>query len=413
MVFSKILQTRGCNSGFYCPDAFSEVACPPQRPYSPPNSGSLANCTCAMGTYLVAANQSCVPCTASCTAWGMYLPVSQCLGRNGATSDATCVPCTNLPPANAQSTDSGIEIVGSGGFCPFQCNAGYQLHSSGVSQSTCAYTFACVPVPRLPSTGSSVLLYYSAGSLPLDYLRVDKGVRTCTPVLGLTNALVNPSASPQYWQPQKTSCVGLCVPSQPLQLCYAANASQIIDPQNPWYGLASPLNCTPCAAPLLPVGAQPLPTPLGPASCQPTVMCGQAAHYFNSTAWACQSCKALEAQVCPNNTRLRGMGCLGNFRPFSLDSPASDCVQCTLSMPDPSIEGQTFLNYNSVNGTPATGGCAIERCAPLQRNYFWSVPCAGPSLSLSFPWPICEDDVSAERRRCRGDPDPMQNRAMS
>ena len=51
-VFSKILQTRGCNSGFYCPNAYSEIACPAQRPWSPPNSFSNANCSCAMGTYL-------------------------------------------------------------------------------------------------------------------------------------------------------------------------------------------------------------------------------------------------------------------------------------------------------------------------------------------------------------------------
>ena len=81
-------------------------------------------------------------------------------------------------------------------------------------------------------------------------------------------------------------------------------------------------------------------------------------------------------QVCPNNTRLRGMGCLGNYQPFNTLSPL--CIKCTLQMPDPSIEGNTYLNYNSVNGTVSTGGCAIENCAALITNYYWSIPCAGP-----------------------------------
>lgn len=98
-VFSKLLDTRPCAVGFYCPDAFTESACPTERPWSPPGSASLANCSCRRGQYLSAAQGGCALCTTECTLPGTYLPYSQCMGKDGATKDAPCLQCTNLPPS--------------------------------------------------------------------------------------------------------------------------------------------------------------------------------------------------------------------------------------------------------------------------------------------------------------------------
>ena len=382
MVFSKILQTRGCRSGYYCPDAFTETACPSGKPWSPPNSAFLSNCTCAMGTYLSAATGGCVPCTSSCALSGQYLPLSQCMNKNGAVADGVCLPCTNIPSANAQGIlGSGVELLPLGGICSFQCNSGYQLHSNAGPSGICSYTFACIPPTALPMSSGGKYVFYdtvkTGVSLPLDSFVVS--TVSCTPVLSFTSTLAE--LSPSAWTEQPDSCIGLCDPSQPaLQLCYAANAtaSIIIDPQRPWYGLTASVNCTRCPRlPLLPVGSQliALKNNNFDTCHQPQVACIQDGYYFNGTAWACQSCKDKELQMCSNTTRLRGMGCLGNYQ------ASMECVQCPLRMPDPSIRGQTYLNYNS----GANGICAIQNCASLQRDYFWSVACAGDVGGTQMP----------------------------
>ena len=177
--------------------------------------------------------------------------------------------------------------------------AGYLLHSLGTSTSTCTYTFQCVAVTQLPQDPiSKNYLYYFSPNLPVDSLLVDTTTSSCTPVLGLTDVLVNPSAASQQWLQQPTSCIGAC--GSPLQLCYAANTSQIINPQLPWYGLASPMNCTKCpSAPLLPSGSQVM-----GSGCQASVICPLSNYYFNSTAWQCESCLVRQQQVllvCPHH----------------------------------------------------------------------------------------------------------------
>ena len=372
-VFSKLLQTRGCSSGFYCPDAFTEVACPSNRPWSPPNSSLQAQCGCLAGKYLSNGTTLCVPCTARCTQTaGYYLPVSQCLAKNGAIADAPCLPCSNLPPALATSTRLGIELPSVGGICPFACAYGSLLVQ--LSTGACASQYSCQPVTRIPSLNGNYVYY--GGQLPVDSFAVDS--TSCQKSHLLTDALnsLYVANAAGQWVPQPTSCFPQCQ----RQLCYAANASSIVDPLNPWYGLGAPVTCVQCPA------TAPLPTNAWiksytalaqQSACQTSFIKCFDGLYFNQTAWQCQSCIQRELQVCPTGTKLRGQGCLNSSKPFNLSAPVADCMPCTLSMPDPC--SQTFLNYNSLNGSSEIGGCAIEKCATLPPLYYWSRPCGGDS----------------------------------
>ena len=387
-VFSKLLVYRACLSGSYCPDAFTELSCPPERPWSPANSSTLQNCSCSAGKYL-SASGVCQPCTAACTQpSGYYLPSSICLLKNGATADAPCLPCTNLPsPASAAATGNGFELLGVGGICPFACSYGATLSLQGQPSSSqptvCGAQYTCTPMASLPQNSEGQYLFYATGgALPADAFRVDGA--TCTKTQLLSSALLNLAAP--LWLPQLPSCYGQC--GTPSQLCYAPAVAKSFGGQ-PWYAPDRQLQCQSCPPPsLLPSNAavQYYVALAQASACRaPFIQCTAAETYFNTTAWECQSCLVRESAVCPPGTRLRGQGCRNLNKQFNLTSPAVDCLTCTLNMPDPSIHNRTFLNYNSLNGTQGDGGCAIESCAPLQTGFYWSEPCAGDVQGKQSP----------------------------
>jgi len=392
-VFSKLLQTKNCASGSYCPDAFTQTPCPSTRPWSPINSSSLDNCTCLPGTFL---NQSriCHPCTSSCNSLsGYYLPYVQCMGKYGATADAPCMPCMNIPASNAISTGNGYQLNNgaASGLCPFQCVYGTQLTASGGTGDACSMQYSCIRIAALPQNAQGQYLFYSGMAFPVDSFQISTStymsqatfITSCTTSKLLSNALLAVSQQKYSgWSTQPLSCNGQCNASNLQQLCYAGNASWIVDPLQPWYGLSSPVTCIKCPSPsILPSGAYVMGggSGLSPSSCQANIRCSDAAYYFNVTAWQCQSCRARELQVCTkNNTRLRGQGCLNDFsKPFNTTFPSADCVLCNLSMPDAaSTQGIVFLNYN------APGGCAMQACTPLASSFYWSQPCVGASPGL-------------------------------
>jgi len=375
-IFSKLLQDRPCAIGSYCPDPFTEILCPTERPWSPPNSFSLANCSCYKGTYL--SNLICKPCTSTCTISGTYLPTSQCMEKNGASQDAPCIPCTNLPSSNAISTGIGFEFATSIGICPFTCTSGSILtRLSSSSITTCQSVYSCKPLTQIPKNSNGQYIYYAESSiLPVDAFDIKPADHECIKLPGLTYALDDPT----LWKPQLDSCYQRCS-STAQTLCYADIYPSSPFLETPWYSLTGSLQCKLCPN----LKALPSSVYLSPyialeqkAACEllPLIQCADPTFYFNKTAWECQSCKLREQLVCPNNTRLRGQGCLGVLTSsFNLTNPTADCQQCNLNMPDPKIHGQTYLNYN--NGASETGGCAIEQCALLPISNFWAIPCGG------------------------------------
>lgn len=390
-IFSKLLETVACPSGFYCPDAFTQIACPPERPWSPTQSFALANCSCRAGTYLSLDGLTCIDCTPRCTTPGTYLPFSQCMGKNGATADAPCAPCTNLPASNATSTGVGFEFLGSYGVCPFACNTGTLLLTQVQASSTCGSRFACQPVLQVPRNSQGQPLFYSYSSvLPTDGLLVDARNVICNKMLGLTSALNTLSAT--QWTPQLDTCYLQCTPNA--QPCYALPVATGGFAATPWYNLTAPLACAPCpGAAVLPssVLLQPYTALDQRLVCDPTssalvIDCAQDEYYFNRSAWDCQSCRAREQLVCTaNGTRLRGQGCLGVSTPFNFTEPAADCQRCTLVTPTTN-RGETYLNYLSTRPTAAAnGGCAIEPCVQLQKNFYWAIPCGGDRAGLQRP----------------------------
>jgi hypothetical protein len=403
-IFSRLLHTRPCAVGFFCPDAFTERACPKERPWSPANSSTEANCSCRAGTYLqldpVSLNATCVACTPRCTVPGTYLPFSQCMGKNGATEDAPCLPCTNVPNS-AISTGVGFELLGGDGICPFACTQGALLSLSaaggGATPTICAARYTCTPLTQPPRNADGQYLYYSPSPvLPVDALLVNADQGVCQRALMLTSTLN--ALLPTEWSPQITSCFQRC--SNPQQLCYAVSLLEGGLPATPWYTLSAPAQCAPCPglAPLPQFATvQPYVALEQHAACVelPRIQCSQdaPAYYFNRSAWACQLCKDRELQVCPSGTRLRGQGCLFVQTPFNLTAPAVDCQRCTLAIPSASLRGVRFLNYNSPNGTSATGGCAIDACAPLPPAFYWSTPCVGDQPGVQRPCSL--DDCPA------------------
>ena len=386
-VFDTLLKNRPCASGSYCPDAFTEIGCPFDRPWSPAGSSSLQNCSCAAGKYM-SPSGACLPCTPACTqTTGYYLPQSLCLLKNGATADAPCQPCTNLPPANATPTGNGWELAGAGGICPFTCAYGCTL---GLAQpdsqlSLCVTRYLCSPVTTPPTGANGKYVFYSA-PLPTDGLTVvrDGSGVTCNKAPLLTNALQT-QGSP--WQPQTLSCFGQCAGGVQ-QLCYAQPSTAPLQfPSMPWYALDAIVQCKSCPSPsLLPSNAIPaVYVALDKPSCVggSFIQCTTPGSYFNASAWACQSCLERQALVCPNSTRLRGQGCLGVQTPFNRQAPSADCIRCTL--PLPAADSKTFLNYISVNGTEATGGCAYEQCAASRPTFYWSVACGGDVQGTQLP----------------------------
>ena len=114
-VLQHLLVWQPCPSGFYCPTALQAppLPCPQDTfPWSPPGSSSLANCTCARGSYLyyyaATGTRACRPCAApSLCGTGQYLAgYTRCTAMDGATSPGACAPCTNAPPSAPQPSRS-------------------------------------------------------------------------------------------------------------------------------------------------------------------------------------------------------------------------------------------------------------------------------------------------------------------
>jgi hypothetical protein len=65
VILNNILLWSACPERFYCPTALDPpVPCPSTMPWSPVGSASIANCTCARGSYLLQTQNSrtCMPC---------------------------------------------------------------------------------------------------------------------------------------------------------------------------------------------------------------------------------------------------------------------------------------------------------------------------------------------------------------
>jgi hypothetical protein len=160
VILKNILQWVDCPSRFYCPTALDEpIPCPAFMPWSPSGSASVANCTCARGTYL-SAQRTCVTCPdRSACPVGQYMSGwTQCTQQDGATSPGVCIGCTNLPTANAVYVGAGKEAAyfqGDGktayaGVCPFTCTAGARLTGSKI----CDSNYKCTPIGA-PLIGSA------------------------------------------------------------------------------------------------------------------------------------------------------------------------------------------------------------------------------------------------------------------
>lgn len=385
-VFSKILEEVNCSSGRYCPDTFSDIACPPELPWSPPGSGFLTNCTCARQTYW---NGSvCLPCTFTCEGMlGYYLPRSQCMQKDGATQDAPCTRCTNIPMERAVANGVGVELRSGGGTCPYQCIFGSEMDQSRgeTGKSICEQVFACKPVvPRKKALSNKYT--YKESLDPL--VHIDRVILTedrCQVMKPFSNQIAQIDLLEGGWLEHPTSCKWACSQSA---ICYAENQSQpLIDPKIPWYSLSARTNCTQCP------GLRSIPSQevflrdvdssnvlLGSALCQdPKLFCNDT-HYFNQTVWACQSCSARESAICPPMNKLRAGGCMNRYEPFNSSDPSADCQRCPLNIPNLNeSRGILYLNYLNASG------CSLDNCDRLTSGFFWKTPC-GADVSGVQAW---------------------------
>lgn len=384
-IFEQLLSETICEIGFYCPNAYSQIACPLERPWSPQGSGFLSNCTCAAGKYL-SSDSVCVPCTSSCQHLpGFYLPETQCMRKNGATADAPCRRCDNLPLERAVADGAGLELRSGVGACPFHCIFGSELDQSNTAtsgQSTAEKLFACKrPIARKNANNKYVFLATLSRVDDLDRITYTPATTSnlayWSIVLSFTEKLKEP------WREQPTSCLGgACAASH---ICYAEDQpAPVVDASIPWYSFAAIVNCTRCPLlPEMPDGAF-LRTShdvlVGKSLCEaPEIFCNSS-FYFNRSAWTCQSCSARQSAICPPNTRLRAGGCMNRYTPFNVTVPSADCQACPLDVPDlNSSRGLFFLNYQN-ESSAAIGGCSRDPCRPLASGFFWSQACGADSV---------------------------------
>lgn len=380
-IFSKLLSEVDCAGNFYCPDAFTSIPCPAERPWSPPGSSLLSNCTCSKGKFLINAT-TCVPCTASCQDKpGFYLPRSQCLDKNGATKDAPCLRCTNLPPERATADGSGQELSPGVGACPYHCNFGSEMDQSAFDKTLyqCQQRYTC-KLPAIRKNKLDHYVYRNFVSTDTDKL-IFINEKTCALKTTFSDLLskIDDSAG-GGWLEQPTSCISQCLGQN--KICYAENqTAPLVDPTNPWYSFSAVMNCVPCPN-LKDISSSNVylldnnndNVHQGAQFCKSPQLFCNTTHYFNQTAWECQSCAARESLICPSMTRLRAAGCLGRFDSFNLSSPASDCQKCTLATPE--FGNSLYLNYQS-NKPDAVGGCSLDACKSLPTNFFWAQPCGG------------------------------------
>ena len=358
---------QACPSGYYCPTALQvPVACPAGLPWSPPGSWSVANCSCARGTYLQGSGQ-CQPCLslASCPGGTYRAGWTQCTQQNGATSPGTCTPCSNKP-ANAQYTaDAGLEMLaGPGasyiGVCSFVCPLYTALGSAGGLMGACSAPYTCDPMPPLYSAppNNKLQVYQPQLRYLTDGFFVASATLSCRIQTNLSSAaaaVVGSRNNNNAYLPVSTSCQQ-ATPSpcgNPGVICaVSANATFYSD-----------FACAPCpAAP--PANGQYAIDSSGLAfgcavACLPN-------YYLNGSA--CVSCAVLDALCAAANSgggagwHIRGGGCYGNNVPLpnlTANLPQvlrTNCVQCDKA---PTSNDQSYLDIADV-GTPAF--CTYVAC---------------------------------------------------
>ena len=430
VIFSVLLETRPCQANFFCPDAFTEVACPSDRPYSLAGSAwNVSQCGCTRGNYLAAAavsknasgssgsassgsSAACTPCTAaSACPTGYYLPTT-CLDTDGMTADTPCRPCTNVPAVGATVLPArqypSQYLVQSGlGVCSYQCNAGYRLVTPSAGGS-CTANSTCSPVGVLYNQDQQPVWSAEAGNVFDMFIASNCGIgspfnQALTNFLGvLTVSQGKEQAMAGYvlsagmlstgiWAPTTMRCLS-CASGGASggSSDTAAASSSCFNSRTPWYNISSDVSCVPCArqppnGSAVDVGGGDVTAYAAVCS---DVRCLDSLYYFNTTAWACQSCAARAAAICPRNrTQLRGGGCLGDYAPFNATVPSADCVACNKTFA--SIPPGFFLNY-----TAAGGVCAYQQCTPnpdpVETKYYLTAECGG---ATNNQWNLCNTEA--------------------
>ena len=401
-IFSKLLAESWCPERSYCPDAFTQLQCPSAFPWSPVGSWHVSNCTCEKGKYFN--GSSCLPCTSSCDVKGYYLPISKCMAKNGATKDAPCAPCDNLPDIRAEPDGVGTEYVPGYGSCPFHCILGSEMYVSNASKGACDKKFSCKPLSVRTNNNQN---YVYKEDLSFDSLDAKCQLQ---PLFSVQLSKIG------EWQVQPSSCIGPGVCNSSTRACYARNQSLslMIDTSIPWYSFSRRLTCEFCPnLPELPtqsylqnMGMQDLRLGINycqnpPIACQPSL--GDI-HYFNNSAWECQSCNSREKAICPPQYKLRGGGCLNSNIPFNQTNPLADCLPCPIPVPDFNIsKGKQYLNYMN---SSAAGGCSIDVCPALSNQYYWKTPCGGDSMGKQMPCTRdCNPFFEFRKTECSADAD--------
>ena len=359
MIFSKLLATKSCPEGYYCPDPFQDI--PQQRcaaPFtlSPAGSSSQENCTCGLGQYRVNST-ACLPCTTTC-AVGSKLRLADCATKLGATQDAQCSAC-NLPPnaspVQLQDPTSGKwyyfrdVYVGTTvtAECHFQCNQGYYLGGDKT----------CKPLNASNTDGQPLFLKNDAYN-PVYFpdLHVIPGLDTYNVITQstLSGVMVYVTLKANTFSESQSWCPAL------------PNGTAQWAPDG--WTWNSDLQCVPCS-----------PKPDGVAWSDSALTWSPAMGSALACTWKCnnssqylqgRTCVAC-ASACTGNTSAQGLGCGGS------QATIITCVNCTL----PACPSGQWLNLHS-----AQGGCACESCTQLQNQKYWSVPCGGISPGAQATW---------------------------
>ena len=379
MILAPLLQAVPCASGYYCPHPLHEAAkpCPAAKPWSPPGSSMLSNCTCAKGTYLNAQGL-CEPCLAwnSCPSGTFRAGLTYCNTIDGAVSSGVCQDCTNKP-AQAVYAGPGIESLytnSSGasvqaGACPFVCAEGLALtgaRKDGVqSNSICLYQWQCAPLRPFKVLGE--LKYLPALSALRDGFTADAD-RGCLYATLLSDGLSNSIKSANYL-PVSASCLSVACPST--HPCYVSKDATY----------AANVECASCASPpaltYYPKTAQDQSTLLADRALMCQYRCNDNNYYVNKTVgvFACQSCTALADRICPPQWQVQGGGCLQNDTAFTSSLDTSWCTNCAKSAPDASTN--KFLNLAT---------CLAEDCPPFVLGSTYRLtPCAGTIHHGPYP----------------------------
>lgn len=358
VIFKPFFKTSACPSGFYCPDAFTTTPCPSAKPWSPPGSHLLTNCTCAKTTYL--SGGTCNPCTTSCPG-NQYVEQSKCMLRDGAVADAPCKPCDNFNASTMEILDgsSSIEDAGGKGVCGFKCKSMYILDPRlSASSNARASDFRCVPLSanqalwpiRNQTAATLQYLYHPLLGTKRDQLRVNAD-GTFVPTVELT-AFVQNAGSGAGWYRDTTSCgqreyLGEYTGERQTACVACFNKSSI--------------NGATFVA-----GATQLVYNSPGVQCEAFVQCGTNLYFV----YASQTCLACDS-VCASGKFARGKGCMGDY------SKTLTCESCDTSN----------LPANSYMRITANGGCQPTPCTQASNpTYFPKALCGGYN---DYSWALC------------------------